>query len=97
MVLGNFQCRGVIQIWIIVEQGPILIPAEAGGGCLDIFSLPFHISYFFRSRLDVDQEPLTNLPFLCVSQYSGLSIFFRTFDFDMLTTYTYLQQEIKTG
>ena len=36
----NFQCRGVLLIWIIVGQGPIAIalPVGAGGGCLDIFS-----------------------------------------------------------
>ena len=34
----NFQCRGVLLIWIIVEQGPSY---GGGGGCLDIFSLVF--------------------------------------------------------
>ena len=35
----NFQCRGVLLIWIIVGQGPIALAVGAGGGCLDIFSL----------------------------------------------------------
>ena len=35
----NFQCRGVLLIWIIVGQGPIALAAGAGGGCLDVFSL----------------------------------------------------------
>ena len=35
----NFQCRGVLQIWIIVGQGPVALAVGAGGGCLDIFSL----------------------------------------------------------
>ena len=35
----NFQCRGVLLIWIIVGQGPIALAVRAGGGCLDIFSL----------------------------------------------------------
>ena len=32
----NFQCRGVLLIWIIVEQGPTGLAVDAGGGCLDI-------------------------------------------------------------
>ena len=31
----NFQCRGVLLIWIRVEQGPTAV--GACGGCLDIF------------------------------------------------------------
>ena len=37
----NFQCRGVLLIWIIVGQGPIALAVGAGGGCLDIFSLAY--------------------------------------------------------
>ena len=33
----NFQCRGVLLIWIIVGQGPVAFAVGAGGGCLDIF------------------------------------------------------------
>ena len=33
----NFQCRGVLLIWNIVEQGPTGLAVDAGGGCLDIF------------------------------------------------------------
>ena len=33
----NFQCRGVLLIWITVGQGPIVLAVGAGGGCLDIF------------------------------------------------------------
>ena len=35
----NFQCRGVLLIWIRVGQGPTALAVGAGGGCLDIFSL----------------------------------------------------------
>ena len=35
----NFQCLGVLLVWIIVGQGPIALAVGAGGGCLDIFSL----------------------------------------------------------
>ena len=33
----NFQCRGVLLIWIIVGQGPTVLAVGAGGCCLDIF------------------------------------------------------------
>ena len=38
----NFQCRGVLLLWIIAGQGPIALAVGAGGGCLDIFSLVYH-------------------------------------------------------
>ena len=41
----NFQCRGVLLIWIIVGQGPTAL--AVGAGCLDIFSLVYH--FFFLS------------------------------------------------
>ena len=38
----NFQCRGVLLIWIIVGQGPTALAIGAGGGCLVyLFSLLF--------------------------------------------------------
>ena len=39
-MLGNFQCRGVLLIWIVVGQGPTVLAVGAGGSCLDIFSSP---------------------------------------------------------
>ena len=45
----NFQCRGVLLIWITVEQGPIVLAVGAGGGCLDIFSLIYHLSFLSPS------------------------------------------------
>ena len=33
----NFQCRGVLLIWIIIGQGPIALAVGAGGVGLDIF------------------------------------------------------------
>ena len=33
----NFQCRGVLLIWIIVGQGPIALAVGAGGGLFGIF------------------------------------------------------------
>ena len=45
----NFQCWGVLLIWIIVGQGPIVLAVGAGGGCLDIFSLIYHFSFLSPS------------------------------------------------
>ena len=43
----NFQCRGVLLIWMIVGQGPIALAVGAGGGSLDIFSHIYHFSFVF--------------------------------------------------
>ena len=48
----NFQCRGVLLIWMIVGQGPIALAVGSGGGCLDIFSLVYHFSLLSPSLGD---------------------------------------------
>ena len=45
----NFQCRGVLLIWIRVGQGPTALALRAGGGGLDIFSLVYHFSFLSPS------------------------------------------------
>ena len=45
----NFQCRGVLLIWIIVGQGPTVLAVGAGGGCLDIFSLSYRFAFLSPS------------------------------------------------
>ena len=45
----NFQCRGVLLIWIRVRQGLTTLAVGAGGGCLDIFSLVYHFSFLSPS------------------------------------------------
>ena len=45
----NFQCRGVLLIWIRVGQGPTALAVGAGGGCLDIFSLVYRYSFLSPS------------------------------------------------
>ena len=45
----NFQCRGVLLVWIKVGQGPFALAEGAGGGCLDIFSLVYHFSFLSPS------------------------------------------------
>ena len=37
MVLGIFQCQGVLLIWFRVVQMPIALSVDASWGCLDIF------------------------------------------------------------
>ena len=54
--LVNFQCRGVLLIWILVGQGPIVLAGDAGWGCMDSFprlSIIFAFSLFGR-RPDID-------------------------------------------
>ena len=48
----NFQCRGVLLIWIKVGQGPTALAVVAGGGCLDIFTLFYHFLSFSLSLGD---------------------------------------------
>ena len=43
----NFQCRGVLLIWITVGQGPIVL--ALGAGCLVIFSLIYHLPFLSPS------------------------------------------------
>ena len=41
----NFQCWGILLIWIIVGQGPGAFAVGASGDGLDIFSLVYHFSF----------------------------------------------------
>ena len=41
----NFQCRGVLLIWIRVGQGHTALVVGASRGCLDIFPLVYHFSF----------------------------------------------------
>ena len=45
----NFQCRGVLLVWMIVGQGPIALAVGPGGGCLDIYSLIYLFSFLSPS------------------------------------------------
>ena len=40
----NFQCRGVLLLWIVVGQGLTALPVGAGGGCSAIFTLIYPFS-----------------------------------------------------
>ena len=53
----NFQCRGVLQIWMIVGQEPIALAVGAGKGCLDIFLSSITFLFFLPlcgRRPDID-------------------------------------------
>ena len=47
----NFQCQGILHIWILVGQLPTAFAGGAGGGCLDIFSLDYQFSRLSPSLL----------------------------------------------
>ena len=53
MVLGKLPVPGRPTIWMTVGQGPTVLAAGAGGGCLDIFTLvcPFSLWETARYRL----------------------------------------------
>ena len=44
--MGNFCCRGVLQIWIIIGQGLTVLAVGAGGDCSVIFFRSPIISFF---------------------------------------------------
>ena len=54
----NFQCRGVLLVWMIVGQGPTAfkIGAGGGGGGLDIFFS--HLSFLFAYSLSLGDCPI---------------------------------------
>ena len=47
----NFQCRGILLILIIVGQRPTALAVDAGGDCLDIFTLICCFSFSFSLSL----------------------------------------------
>ena len=54
----NFQCRGVLLTWITVGKGPIVLAVGAGGGCLDIFSLIYHVTFLSPSLWETARSRL---------------------------------------
>ena len=62
VLVKKLQCRTVLLVWIIVEQGPTALTVGVGVGCLDIF-LSSIISLFFLPlfgrRSDVDRNTVS--------------------------------------
>ena len=54
----NFQCRGVLLVWMTVGQGPIALAVGAGGGLFGHFFSHLSFSLFFLPlfgrRPDID-------------------------------------------
>ena len=42
----NFQCQGVLLVWIRVGQGATRLAVGVSKGCLDIFFLVYHFFFF---------------------------------------------------
>ena len=52
----NFQCWGVLLIWVRVGQGPTVLAVGVGGGCLDIFFSC--LSFLFSFSLSLGDGPI---------------------------------------
>ena len=52
----NFECRGVLLIWVIVGQGPIALAVGAGGGYLVLFFS--RLSVLFSFSLSFGDGPI---------------------------------------
>ena len=52
----NFQCRGVLLVWMIVGQGPIALAVGAGGGLFGHFFS--HLSLLFSFSLSLGDGPI---------------------------------------
>ena len=52
----NFQCRGVLLVWMKVGQGPTAFVVGAGGGGLDIFFS--HLSFLTSFSLSLGDGPI---------------------------------------
>ena len=50
--MGNFGCRAVLPIWIMVGQGLTVLAVGAGVDCSDIFFS--HLSFLFSFSLSLE-------------------------------------------
>ena len=69
----NFQCRRVLLILIILEQGPSALAVGEDGVSLDIFSL-FHFSSFFLG--DIDRKSITKSRYKLRIKFGHVFYFF---------------------
>ena len=80
----NFRCRGVLLVWIKVEQGPTALAVGAGGGCLDIFTLIYHFSFLSPSLWETTRYrlkyclkgPLSQKPTNQPTNYTEIVIYY---------------------
>ena len=54
VVLGNFQCQGILLIWTIEGQGPIVLAIGVGWGCVEFFSLICLLFSFSFSQIETE-------------------------------------------
>ena len=54
----NFQCRGVLLIWIIVGQGPIVLAVGAGGVSGEVGIFFSHLSLLVSFSLSLGDGPI---------------------------------------
>ena len=52
----NFQCRGVLLVWMIEGQGPIALAVGAGRGAFGHFFS--HLSFLFSFSLSLGDGPI---------------------------------------
>ena len=57
----NFQCRGVLLVWIRIGQGPTALAVGADGVVWTILSLVYYFSFFPLSggRPDIDRNTVS--------------------------------------
>ena len=53
MVLGNFPCRGILLVWMIVGHGPIALTEGVGGGLFVHFYSPLSFLSSFSLSLGI--------------------------------------------
>ena len=54
--VGDFQCRGVLLVWMIVGQGPVALAASADGGLFGHFSLIYFFSFLSPSLWETARD-----------------------------------------
>ena len=52
----HFQCRGVLLVWMIVGQGPIVLAVGAGGGLFRYFFS--YLSFLLSFSLSLGDGPI---------------------------------------
>ena len=52
----NFQCRGVLLIWMIIRHGPTTLAVGMSWGCLDIYSS--RLSFLSSFSLSLGDGPI---------------------------------------